>query len=46
MGLFRAFIVLFYLVVSMYYLTGKAESSTRFFPKSFYPNYSQARFTC
>ena len=46
MGLFRAFIVLFYLLVSMYYLTGKSESTTRFFPDSFYPEQSQARFTC
>jgi hypothetical protein len=46
MGFFRAILVLFYLVVSMYYLQSKAESSTRFFPDSFYPKYSKARFTC
>ena len=46
MGFFRALLVLFYLVVSMYYLTGKAEVKTSLFPKSFYPKYSQARFTC
>ena len=45
-GFIRALLVLFYLGVSMYYLTGVAEVKTSLYPESFYPKKSIARFAC